>query len=137
MLLLRRVRPVRRHRAAARVSPNPNPSARTSRPRPPLAPPSPLPPQKLLEPRVGSPRRPTHQIYAAACRSARDGRRFGEEQMRGRKQEGSDASLFLPRVLRMPPSFFPSLNQFCRILFRFANRFGFGIYLVASLYFGL
>lgn len=63
VLLLRRVRPVRRHGApAARVCPNPNPSTRTSGPRPPLTslapptpPPSSPPPQKLLEPRAGRP----------------------------------------------------------------------------------
>lgn len=75
LLRRRRVRPVGRHRAAARVSRNPSRSTETTRPRPLLTPPSPAPPspppQMPLPLRVGGHGRLFYQIYAAACGSAR------------------------------------------------------------------
>lgn len=68
-LLLRRVRPVRRHGAAARVCPNPNPSARPAATScSPVSSVAAATSQASSTPRAGEPRRdPLHQIYAAAC----------------------------------------------------------------------
>jgi hypothetical protein len=64
------VRPVRRHRAAARVPRNPSPSTQTPRPRTLLAPPSPPspPPQKPLPLHVRGHRHLFYQILVCRVR---------------------------------------------------------------------
>lgn len=93
MLLRRRVWPVRRHRAAARVSRNPSPSTQTPRPRPLLAPPSPPPsppPQKPLPLRVRGHRHLLYQMSRSTRRraGARGSRRLGD-WARSRRGDGN------------------------------------------------
>lgn len=114
MLLRRRVWPVRRHRAAARVSWNPSPRTHTPRPRPLLAPPSPPPsppPQKPLPLRVRGHWRLFYQMSRSTRRraGARGSRRLGD-WARSRRKQGAMGISREPVIL--PGFFVQGLNEF-------------------------